>query len=217
MAVEISVLVDNEAYPPLKPEWGLSIKVETPQWSLLWDTGATPQTLKYNASQMGKSLDVDFLVFSHRHWDHTGGYEAVNAKEVYSPYDPYFPIKAKSNPEAYEIYDGIYATRTLEAYGIREMGLVIDIEGYGQVLLVGCSHPGVHNIYASVVKDLGLKPRIVIGGFHLFGAPKRVVESVISSLKNMGAKELHPIHCSGEYAKRLAGSNAAAGFVLRLP
>ncbi len=215
--VEISILVDNEAYPPLKPEWGLSIMVESPKWKLLWDTGATPFTLRYNATQMKKSLSVDILAFSHRHWDHTGGYEAVDAKEVYSPHDPYFPIEAMSQPHAYEIHDGIYATRTLEAYGIREMGLVIDIDGYGQVLLVGCSHPGVDNIYASVIKDLGFKPRLVIGGFHLFGSPKRVVEKVISKLKLMGAEELHPIHCSGEYAKRLVQSRAAAGYIIRLP
>ncbi len=216
MPVRISILVDNEAYPPLRPEWGLSIKVTSPKWTLLWDTGATPQTLRYNASLMKESLNVDYLVFSHRHWDHTGGYEAVNAKEVYAPHDPYFPIASKSNPEPYEIDEGIYITRTLEAYGIREIGLVIDVKGYGQVLLVGCSHPGVDNIYKSVVEDLGFRPKLVIGGFHLFGKPKRVVERTIGNLKYMGAKELHPIHCSGEYAKRLAGSNAAAGFVLSI-
>jgi metal-dependent hydrolase (beta-lactamase superfamily II) len=37
---------------------------------------------------------------------------------------------------------------------------------------------------------------------------------VIAELKRLGAEELHPIHCSGEYAKTLARSSVAAGSVL---
>ena len=214
---EVTILVDNSASPPLKEAWGLSILATCDNLKILWDTGPDPSVLKHNAKILKKDLKVDLLVFSHRHWDHTGGYSAVEAKEVIAPEDPFFPIKNVTFNNNYtRIVDGVIVTKPMHAFNIREQALILSVDGYGYAMLVGCSHPGVDNMYEAVVRDLGIRPRMVIGGFHLFGQPKRKVEEVISNLKRLGAKELHPIHCSGSYAKLLARSHVEAGSVLRL-
>ncbi len=74
MKVKISVLVnDYTALPRVKGEHGLSLLIEIPDYRLLFDTGQG--TLFYeNATIMGKSIEeVDALVLSHNHYDHTGG------------------------------------------------------------------------------------------------------------------------------------------------
>ena len=214
---ELTVIVDNSASPPLKEAWGLSILATCDNLKILWDTGPDPSILKHNAKVLGKDLKVDLLVFSHRHWDHTGGYSVVEAREVVAPKDPLFPIKdVVFNDDYTQVTNGLIVTKPMISFNIREQALILSVDKYGHVMLVGCSHPGVDKMYEAVVRDLGITPRMVIGGFHLFGEPKKKVEEVISNLKRLGAKELHPIHCSGSYAKLLARSHVEAGSVLRL-
>jgi len=214
---ELTVLVDNSASSPFKEAWGLSLMVECEGVRILWDAGPDPLVLRYNAELLGKDLNVDVLIFSHRHWDHTGGRKAVTAKAIIAPKDPHFPIKdALFNASYNRILDGVVVTKPMYAYGIWEQSLILSIKGYGEVMLVGCSHPSVDKMYENVVKHLNLKPRMVIGGFHLFGEHKRKVEEVLSNLRRLGAETLHPIHCSGNYAKLLARSHLETGSVIRL-
>jgi len=61
-------------------EHGLSILVEAGDKSILVDTGATPYTVVHNASALGVALsNIDAIVLSHGHYDHTGGLAAVLA------------------------------------------------------------------------------------------------------------------------------------------
>ncbi len=74
MKVKITVLVnDYTALPRVKGEHGLSLLIETPESKLLFDTGQG--SLFYeNALLMNKSIEeVDALILSHNHYDHTGG------------------------------------------------------------------------------------------------------------------------------------------------
>ena len=216
--MRLSILVDNYSKSPFAKAWGLSILVEVGGKRILWDTGPDPSVLRRNASLLRENLEVDLLAFSHRHWDHTGGAEAVKAKRIIAPRDSRFPIRGiEFNEDFTEVLEGVYLTRPMSCCGMPEQALVIRSENGTWVMLVGCSHPGVDKMYSEVLKELGIKPEIVIGGFHLFGEPKRVVESVIANLRNMGAKVLHPIHCSGDYAKLLARSSIETGSVLEVP
>ncbi|UXD22825.1 hypothetical protein IPA_08595 [Ignicoccus pacificus DSM 13166] len=217
--VTMTVLIDNTSHPPFKKAWGLSILIESPEVKILWDSGPDPNTLTHNANILNKDLKVDYLIFSHRHWDHTGGTEAVRYRKAIAPRDWLFP-KFKNlvmNNKYLKLIDEVIVTRPLMGMGLPEQALLIDVKGYGTVMLVGCSHPGVADMYEDVVKNLGIRPRMVIGGFHLFGAPKRLVEETIARLRNLGAEKLHPIHCSGEYAKLLARSDVETGTVIELP
>jgi len=213
-SLKLVVVADNEASPPLIPTWGLSIYLETPSWTAYWDADSTPEVVRYNAEVLGVPLKVKYLIFSHRHWDHTGGASAIEAERAVAPADPYFPVPADKVRGPAKLDEGLYLSRTLWGYGIPERALVVDVEGFGQMMLVGCSHPGVDKLYESVIEDFWFKPRVVIGGFHLAGAPRKTVEAVISRLYELGAEELHPIHCSGNYAKALAKSKTKAGTVM---
>jgi len=55
-------------------EWGFAALVEADGHRLLFDTGARPDTVLANARELGLDLaDVDEVVLSHHHGDHTGG------------------------------------------------------------------------------------------------------------------------------------------------
>jgi len=58
----------------------------------------------------------------------------------------------------------------------------------GLVVLVGCSHLGVVSILRQAAGDTGARPHIVLGGFHMAGAPAREVENTVSQLVGMGLR-----------------------------
>lgn len=78
--LRITCLVDNTAARSGNTwgEHGLSFLVETSHGRVLFDTGASGTVLAHNARALGVDLrDVDVLVLSHGHNDHTGGLGAV--------------------------------------------------------------------------------------------------------------------------------------------
>lgn len=59
-------------------EWGFAALVEADGRKLLFDTGARPDTVLRNARTLGIDLsDVEDVVLSHNHQDHTGGLIAM--------------------------------------------------------------------------------------------------------------------------------------------
>ena len=55
-------------------EWGFSALVEIDGHRILFDTGGRPDTVLKNARELGVDLtDVEDVVLSHDHWDHTMG------------------------------------------------------------------------------------------------------------------------------------------------
>ena len=55
-------------------EWGFSALVETGGKRILFDTGGRPDTVLKNAHELGIDLsDVEDVILSHDHWDHTMG------------------------------------------------------------------------------------------------------------------------------------------------
>ncbi|APG28790.1 MBL fold metallo-hydrolase [Syntrophotalea acetylenivorans] len=89
MTVRLTILCENTVARPfgLLGEHGFSCYLETPEGKYLFDTGQG-QTLVPNARTLGKNLaDIDALLISHGHYDHTGGLpqalEANNSLKVY--------------------------------------------------------------------------------------------------------------------------------------
>lgn len=76
--LRITVLVDNAAVDErLQAEHGLSFWIEADRRRILFDVGASNALLR-NALQLDVPLDeVDEIVLSHGHFDHTGGLAAV--------------------------------------------------------------------------------------------------------------------------------------------
>ena len=74
MNYKITTLVENCVYGrKLQAEHGLSLYIETAEHKLLFDTGASDLFIS-NARLLHIDLrEVDYLILSHGHSDHTGG------------------------------------------------------------------------------------------------------------------------------------------------
>lgn len=74
MNYKITILAENSVYGKgLQGEHGLSLLVEAGEHKVLFDTGASDLFLR-NARLLGLDLsDVEYVVLSHGHRDHTGG------------------------------------------------------------------------------------------------------------------------------------------------
>lgn len=72
--LSITVLVDNRSDDPnLLSEHGLSLWIDADGYRILFDTGQSDAVI-HNAERLGVDLSrADALVFSHGHYDHTGG------------------------------------------------------------------------------------------------------------------------------------------------
>ncbi len=79
--VQITVLIEDSnssAEPKLKAKHGLAFfinaKIDDNDVTILMDTGPTPKDLLHHVDTMDINLqDVDLVVLSHAHYDHTGG------------------------------------------------------------------------------------------------------------------------------------------------
>lgn len=73
----LTVLSDNFSstiIPPLLGEWGFSAYLETEDVKILYDVGNSGIPVLHNAEKLGIRLEqVDYVVLSHGHLDHTGG------------------------------------------------------------------------------------------------------------------------------------------------
>ena len=74
----VTIIYDNRVGAEgLKSAWGFACLVEGLEKTILFDTGGDGPTLLGNMAELGiKPRDVDVVVLSHAHWDHTGGLAA---------------------------------------------------------------------------------------------------------------------------------------------
>ncbi len=78
--IKITVLVDNKSLPELANEHGFSMLVEVDDRKILFDTGQSDLLLE-NSDKLDVTLsEIDTVVLSHGHYDHTGGVSAVLRK-----------------------------------------------------------------------------------------------------------------------------------------
>jgi len=86
----ITVLYDAFGKDSMTKDWGYAALVEISGKRILFDTGGDPEILAKNAKAKGVDLTkLDFVVLSHRHGDHIGGFpfiRSVNPRvKVYAP------------------------------------------------------------------------------------------------------------------------------------
>lgn len=107
--------------------------------------------------------------------------------------------------------------------GIPELSLSI-MTAEGQVLFVGCSHPGVETILEAASAE-SRRVRLIFGGFHLVTAPEAEIGRLAGALRDRWkVGEVAPGHCTGEPAfaalRRVFGDRyryAGLGAVMEIP
>ncbi len=214
---EILVLVDNEPSSSnfeLKAAWGISLYVKAQNVSFLFDTGPSPEVLEHNCKVLGVDLsNISFVFISHEHGDHTGGlpYVAKVAPSVpvYVPSGMSssvrrgierlgFNVIEVKGPQ--QMLEGIASTGPLMSGSLAEHGLILNLQGKGMVLLVGCAHPGVDRMLLNAT-NFSEEVFGVIGGFHLMGASETRLEQIAKVFDELSLQLIVPLHCSGKTAK----------------
>ena len=192
LETRFTIVYDNEARQSFKSGWGFSCLVGE---SVLFDTGPDSRALLYNMQRLDINLqEIDVVVLSHAHGDHTGGIDIVEQLGDVRVFVPgsFFNSMRRSlsrfdNVEMVEVTDmmnvreGITSTGEIGRMG--EQSLVVRTPR-GLVLVTGCSHPGLDTIM-NVAQQCGAVYG-VIGGFHGFDR--------LEILRDVGL--IVPCHCT---------------------
>ena len=209
--VVITILYDNYIYnKDTEADLGFSCLIETQGKNILFDTGTDSNILSKNANILKKDLsEIDIVVISHNHPDHTGGFLKVidMADDVVAYLPPsstgtYIHKKAKEmgvpvffESNLIEINTNCYLSGEL-GESIKEQSLAIDTK-HGLVIITGCSHPGIVNIVKTTKNLLNKNVHMVFGGFHLMNLSSPEQNDAVLKLQSLGVEKCGPTHCSG--------------------
>lgn len=214
--VILTVVYDNVPYrDDLRAALGFACVLETPERTVLFDTGEDGELLASNMRGLGFGPgDIDTVFISHKHGDHCGG--LMSFLEQNAQVDLYVPrgfLHRYTRParrmganvhtlrEPGRIGPNLYSTGPFAA-NEREQSLLVDTED-GLIILTGCSHPGVDRIAWAAREQIGRPVRLVIGGFHLADAPPEEIRRIADELHGAGVEFVAPSHCTGERATEL--------------
>ena len=217
-AVEIIVLYNNVPHAQgCECQWGFACLVRGPQDTILFDTGGNGNVLLRNMERLQVDpAEIDCVVLSHRHGDHTGGVSSLlprmNPVRWYIPAD--FVVQLRGTLEEaghtvipvtgpLQICAGIFSTGELGS-AIKEQSLIVETDA-GLIVVTGCAHPGIVEITATARKLRNQKIHLILGGFHLGSCSDPELNRIIKQLQALGVQKVAPSHCTGEKAmKRFA-------------
>ena len=171
--MRITILVDDIAPDDVTLVQGFSALVETDEARLLFDTGPNGEVLLEALERHGIGVqDLDMVMVSHSHDDHTGGLSRLlyhNPRLLVSaPVGASSEVARKLPREAViigedrprEIAPRISTTGDLGG-SIPEQAVLLETMD-GAVVLTGCSHSGLDMLLSSA----GGSASMVIGGLH---------------------------------------------------
>jgi 7,8-dihydropterin-6-yl-methyl-4-(beta-D-ribofuranosyl)aminobenzene 5'-phosphate synthase len=212
----VAIVYDNNLYDRrLIPAWGFSSVVTVPEKNILFDTGGDGGILLDNMKKLGiRPSEIDVVVLSHIHGDHTGGLKEFlrynSQVTVYLPGS--FPTQIKQNigslgaevksvREPEELFEGVFTTGELDG-GIEEQSLLVKASEVF-CIITGCAHPGIINVTKRAKEITGKEVYLAMGGFHLSGAFRSQISYVAESLLRLGVQKVASCHCSGDEARKL--------------
>lgn len=215
----VQVLYDRKSITrELYAGWGVSFLVDG---RILFDTGEDGCRLLNNMKKMNIDIkNIEKVVISHDHWDHTGGlWEILRAREGLKVYIcPNFSGELKKNIERLKgefievesvtkITDDIFITGEIageyKKRFIAEQAVVAKTER-GLTIITGCSHPGIIKMVEQVKKYFpDEKIYQVFGGFHLLNKGREGIRLIVEAFKDMEIEKAGPTHCSGYDAEMI--------------
>ncbi len=211
--LRLQVVFNNIPYQSdLQTGWGFSCLITGPEWAVLFDTGGDGRILLANMQRLGLAVEeLDAVVLSHIHGDHTGGLGAILERKteltVFMPHS--FPAsferevgrcgaRAEIVDGPRRLGEGLYSTGEM-GRAIKEQALIVDARP-GLIVITGCAHPGVEHMAEQAMRYRGAGISLLMGGFHLGGLPDAQLEAVIKQLKALHVKKIAPSHCTGDRA-----------------
>jgi len=215
-SIEITIVYNNIPYAPgCTCQWGFACLIRGPRDTILFDTGGDGRVLLANMERLGVDpREIDCVVLSHVHGDHTGGVASLLPRlepvRWYIPAD--FVASFRKSLESaghrvitvsdpLEICPGVFSTGELGT-GIREQSLIVESEA-GLVVITGCAHPGIVDIAATAKKQRNREIHLVLGGFHLGSYSEAELARIVERLQALGVQKVAPSHCTGDRAMRL--------------
>jgi len=215
-AIEITVLYNNIPHTPgCVCRWGFACLIRGTEDTILFDTGGDGRVLLQNMDRLDvDTTEIDCVVLSHSHGDHTGGVMALlpHLKPVrwYIPADFAAPFRRTleraghtviSVTETLEICPAVFSTGELGS-GIKEQSLIVETE-VGLIVITGCAHPGIVEITATARKLRNRDIHLILGGFHLGSYSEAELARIVGQLQALGVEKVAPSHCTGDKAIRL--------------
>ena len=224
--LSITVIYDNYPYTKgLKTNWGFSCLIRGPEKTILFDTGRNGLLLMENMGKLGiDAQEIDAIVLSHIHGDHTGGLDAVLQQNssitvyVLQSFPPEFTENIKEYgasvvavSEPVSICENVYTTGEMGTR-LKEQALIVSTEK-GLIVIAGCAHPGISRMVKRA-KDLYQDDILfVMGGFHLVQTAQEDIEEIIYTFKELGVKYVGPCHCTGDTARDLFEEEYKKNFI----
>ena len=229
--ITFTIIYDNNAYDPaLTPQWGFACLIERADLTLLFDTGGDGPTLLANMAALDKDpADVDLIMLSHEHGDHTGGLARLletsaqadsqpthhpqpregHTAEVVVPtvFASSFKAQIRERTSLVEVSEplnvrpGLWSTGEVKG-PVTEQAAVVQTRA-GWVLVTGCAHPGVEVMTARALEITGGPIALVVGGYHLRSAGTSRIEETIEALQGMDVAAVAPTHCTGDKARAM--------------
>ena len=191
--LEIIPLIDYHTESNFLTEQGVSYYIKADDTGILFDTGLNdeekhPSPLLKNMEYLGITLeDFNYVVISHLHGDHVGGFKwsqnntfslsgiqlDLNHVKAFTPVSMNHPtaiVSQVTDPEV--VVNGIASIGSIRNplffFGeVYEQSLAINVEGKGIVIIVGCGHQGIQKIIDRTEALFDTPIYGIIGGLHL--------------------------------------------------
>jgi 7,8-dihydropterin-6-yl-methyl-4-(beta-D-ribofuranosyl)aminobenzene 5'-phosphate synthase len=224
--ITMTILYDNYAFQQgTISDWGFSCLIEGMEKKILFDTGTQGSILRQNIDYLGVNLsDLDLVVISHNHKDHTGGLDSVLQRKTGIPvyFGNSFPASFNQHitgegsipirvTDPVEICRHVYSTGELTG-PVNEQSLILDTNE-GLVVIAGCSHPGIVNILTRAKEILAKNIYLVFGGFHLMNHSDEEINQIMEEFRSLGVQKCGATHCTGDRAIELFQTAFAENFV----
>ncbi len=207
--ITLTTVFDNTRLNPnCTPEWGFACVIETPEETILFDTGNDGEILQSNLNALGFA-EADFakIIISHMHWDHVGGLKKMREQHpdavVFLPASATEEEKEKlicleavliNQPQ--QINRFIYSLGELQGRANEQSLAIPTVDGL--VVITGCAHPGIVHIVKAATRHFpDEKIHLVLGGFHLNQNSEQEVREITNELKKLGVEKAAATHCTG--------------------